>query len=77
MKEKIKPNFQFAKETAYKVLKEANINTFPIPIFDIINQVKTLKVLSYKEMSDLVGISEGEVAKILALSDEGAIGTYG
>ncbi|MGX6990205.1 ImmA/IrrE family metallo-endopeptidase [Pseudolactococcus reticulitermitis] len=72
-----KPNFLNAKTVAYKVLEASNVTVFPIPIFDIINQVEQLRVYSYKEMSDLVGISETEVAQKMALSDEGAISTYG
>lgn len=77
MTQTIKPNFAKAKNSAYAVLKNANVEVFPVPLFDIIKQIKCLKVYTYKEMADLVGISEYDVAKKMALSDEGAISTYG
>lgn len=76
--EKIKkPNYKKSTLAAHKLLEKSKINTFPVPIFDVINQIDNLKVYSFKEMANLLNISEKQVSEEMALSDEGAIGTFG
>lgn len=72
-----KPNYKKASGAAYEILKKLNISTFPISLFDIIEELPNLKVLSFCEMAELLGISVGTVAKDMAMSEEGAIGTFG
>lgn len=72
-----KPNYKKTTIAAHKLLAQSQINTFPLSIFDVFDKLETVKVFSFKQMAKMLGVSEEIVSKDMALSDEGAIGTFG
>ena len=72
-----KPDFIRSTRAAHMLLKKNNITTFPTPLFNIFNNIPEIKIFTFEEMSKMVGVSSAEIGKKMALSEEGAIGTYG
>ncbi|WP_314581802.1 ImmA/IrrE family metallo-endopeptidase [Enterococcus gilvus] len=72
-----KPNYHRAAAEAYKLLEKSNSCVFPISLYDIIDCFENLKVFTFHEMAMLLDISVEMVSKKMALSEEGAIGTFG
>ncbi|WP_281486947.1 ImmA/IrrE family metallo-endopeptidase [Lysinibacillus sphaericus] len=69
------PNWDKARQKAYEVIKQHNIQDFPINIKEIISRYSNIKILTYNEFASRRNILIEDVIKINA-SEDGCIHYY-
>lgn len=69
------PNWAKARQKAYEVIKEHNIQDFPINIVEVIKKYSDVKILTYKEFSSIRNVSIEDVINLNS-SEDGCIHFY-